>query len=332
MNIEIQKTVERQAEEALERINLYKDRNFSSRLNKRVKKMVVSLLRAVFIIGVAYVILRPIIQKIATAFMTEIDLYDQTVKWIPRNFTLDNIRITWENMNYPSAFLNTLLLTILVSVLQLSSCTLVAYGLGRFKFRGSSIIFTLALFTLVVPPQMIMVPLSINFKNFDFFGLLPGGGFNLLNSYWPFILTSITAVGLRNGLFIYILRQFFRGMPKDLEEAAYLDGAGIFRTFMTIMLPGAVPGLVVIFLFAFVWQWNDYFFNTIFLSGQGNYLLQALQGVALNVVKENNLLRSRYASLIRQTGMLLYIAPLLVLYAFMQKYFIESIQRTGIVG
>lgn len=326
------KTIERQAEEALERINLYKDRNFSSRLNKRAKALVVSLLRVVFIIGVAYVILRPIMQKIATAFMTEIDLYDQTVKWIPRNINLANIRITWENMNYPSAFLNTLLLTIIVSVLQLCSCTLVAYGLGRFKFKGNSVIFTLALFTLVVPPQMIMVPLSINFKNFDFFGLLPGGGFNLLNSYWPFILTSITAVGLRNGLFIYILRQFFRGMPKDLEEAAYLDGAGIFRTFMTIMLPGAVPGLVVIFLFAFVWQWNDYFFNTIFLSGQGNYLLQALQGVALNVVKENNLLRSRYASLIRQTGMLLYIAPLLVLYAFMQKYFIESIQRTGIVG
>lgn len=221
-NIEYQKTIERRAEEALERINLYKDRNFTSRLNKKVKSMFLSLLRAVFIIGVSYIILRPLLQKIATAFMTEIDLYDQTVKWIPRNFTLDNIKITWENMNYPAAFLNTLILTVVVSVLQLSSCTLVAYGLGRFRFRGSGIIFTMALFTLIVPPQMIMIPLSINFKNFDLFGILPDGGINLLNSYWPFVLTSMTAVGLKNGLLSISSASFSGGCPKTSRRLLIL--------------------------------------------------------------------------------------------------------------
>ncbi|MFP4015566.1 MAG: carbohydrate ABC transporter permease [Halanaerobiales bacterium] len=328
-----QRSMEHQIEDVLQNIHRNKDHNLNKRINKKVKSVIVSILRAVFIIGVSYIILQPLLQKLATSLMTEMDLFDQTVQWIPRNLTLENYRVAWKHMNYPTAFLNTFILTFAVSFLQLLSCTLVAYGIGRFKFKGSGIIFALVLFTLVVPPQMIMVPLSLNFRYFDLFGLLPGDGVNLLNSYWPFVLTSITAVGLRNGLFIYILRQFFRGMPKDLEEAAYLDGAGIFRTFYKIMLPGAVPGLVVIFLFAFVWQWNDYFFNTLFLSGQGNFLIQALQGVALKALEGNhNQLVGQYASLIRHTGMILYIAPLLILYAFMQKYFIESIQRTGIVG
>ncbi len=321
------------AEEILNQVNSQKDKNLSNRINKRVKNTVVGILRAVFILGVAYIILLPLFEKLSVSFMTEADLFDQTVKWIPRNFTLANYIETWKNMNYPVSFFNTLMLTTVVSILQVASCTLVAYGIGRYKFRGSGIIFGLVVFTLVVPPQMIMVPLSLNFKFFTLFGLLPKPGLNLLNSYWPFVLTSITAVGLRNGLFIYVMRQFFRGMPKDLEEAAYVDGAGIFKTFSKIMLPGAVPGLVIIFLFAFVWQWNDYFYNTIFLSGQGDFLLQALQGAPLKALGgDHNKLTGQYASLIRQTGMILYIAPLLILYAFMQRYFIESIQRTGIVG
>lgn len=331
VEVEVFNPIEKQVEDALERINQERDRNLTSRLNKRIKQVIVTILRTIFVIGVSYIILQPLFQKIATAFMAEIDLFDPTVEWIPRNFTFNNIKIVWEHMNYPIAFLNTFVLTFSVSFLQLLSCTLVAYGIGRFRFKGGNILFALVIFTLVVPPQMIMSPLSLNFRYFNLFGLISEQ--NLLGSFWPYILTSSTAVGLRNGLFIYIMRQFFRGMPKDLEEAAYLDGAGIFRTFRTIMLPGAVPGMVVIFLFAFVWQWNDFFFNTIFLSGQGNFLLQALQGVALKALDhDHNLLGTPYASLIQNTGMLLYIAPLLILYAFMQKYFIESIQRTGIVG
>ncbi|NLJ84166.1 MAG: carbohydrate ABC transporter permease [Halanaerobiaceae bacterium] len=327
------KTVGRQAADILDKISQEKDQNRIGRANKKIKGILISLIRAVFLIGVSYIILMPLLEKLATSFMTEADIFDQTVRWIPRNFTLENYKVTLQAMNYPVSFLNTLILTLTVSILQLASCTTVAYGIGRFKFPGNRLVFALAIFTLVVPPTMIVVPLSLNFKYFTFFGLLPEPGISLLNSYWPFILISSTAVGLRNGLFIYVMRQFFKGMPKDLEEAAYVDGAGIFKTFYKIMLPGAIPGLVVIFLFSFVWQWNDYFYNTIFLSGQGNFLLQALQGAALKALDgDHNKLKSQYASIIRHTGMILYIAPLLILYAIMQRYFIESIQRTGIVG
>lgn len=333
VNVRFVRTAGIQATDILDQINQERDRNRISRVNKKIKGFFISVIRALFLIGVSYIILMPLLEKLATSFMTEMDIFDQTVRWIPRNFTLDNYRVTWRAMNYPVSFLNTLLLTLTVSILQLISCTTVAYGIGRFNFPGNRLIFALVVFTLVVPPTMITVPLSLNFKYFTFFGLLPKPGISLLNSYWPFILISSTAVGLRNGLFIYVMRQFFKGMPRDLEEAAYVDGAGVFKTFYKIMLPGAIPGLVVIFLFSFVWQWNDYFYNTVFLSGQGNFLLQALQGAALKALDgDHNKLKSQYASIIRHTGMILYIAPLLILYAFMQRYFIESIQRTGIVG
>ena len=122
------------------------------------------------------------------------------------------------------------------------------------------------LLTLIVPPQMIMIPLYLSFRYFDPLGLLPGNGINLLNSYWPFALTSATAMGMRNGLFIYIMRQYFRGMPAELEEAAYVDGAGALRTFFQVMLPSAVPVMVIVFLFSFVWQWNDDFYSTLFMA------------------------------------------------------------------
>ena len=180
---------------------------------KKVGRFLSRLIRAIVILGICYIILMPLLTKISSSFMMERDLYDQTVKWIPRNPTLDNYKLVWKYMKYPEAFKNSLVLALTVSLLQLVSCTVVGYGFARFPFKGSKLLFGLVVFILIVPPQMIMIPLYLNFRYFDLFGLLPNGGVNLLGTYWPFILTSVTATGLRNGIFIYILRQFFRAMP-----------------------------------------------------------------------------------------------------------------------
>ncbi len=309
------------------------------KLNKvQIKNIIVSVARTLLLIGISYMILLPLIVKFSNSFMSVRDLYDQTVKWIPRNFTLEHYKMVWRHMDYPTTFFNSLLLTTVVSVLQLIACTFVGYGLARFDFKGKNLIFVLVLLTLIVPPQMILIPLYLNFRFFDLYGLLPGTGFNLVGTYWPFILTSLTGVGLKNGLFIYIMRQFFKGMPRELEEAAYIDGAGLLRTFLYIMLPGAVPGLVIVFLFAFVWQWNDYLFIGLFMGG-GQFLPMALDVVSNNVIQEvtggsaaTEMQGDQYTSLIDNTGMILVIAPLLILYSFMQRYFIESVERSGIVG
>jgi multiple sugar transport system permease protein len=259
------------------------------------------------------------------------DLFDQTVRWIPRHPTLENFRVAFVNMSYGRAFLGSFVLSSSVSLLQLLVCTAVGYGFARFRFPGSGVLFWIAITTLVVPPQMMMLPLYLNFRYFNPLGLLPEPGINLMNTYWPFILLSLTGNGLRNGLFIFIMRQFFRGMPRELEDAAYVDGAGALKTFSAVMLPGAIPALVIVFLFSFVWQWNDYFYSGMLMSNS-KILPVMLDKLAMATVGTDVEAHMHYVSLINNAGSLLFMAPLLVLYVFMQRYFVESIERTGLVG
>ncbi|MFW6287719.1 MAG: carbohydrate ABC transporter permease [bacterium] len=311
---------------------IYKSRYF--RLNF-IKKYIWLIVRTVLVIGISYIILAPLLTKISASFMTEADIWSASVRWIPENFTLENYRIVFQRMVYPRAFLNSALLTLTVSLLQLLSCTVIGYGFARFNFKGRNFFFALVIFTLVVPPQVIMIPQYLNFRFFTLFGLLKEPGINMVGNFWPFVFISMTGAGMRNGIFIYIMRQFFQGMPKSLEEAAYVDGAGPIRAFYKVMLPGAVPALVTVFLFAFVWQWNDYFYTNMFMRSAEvlpitlNFLNAGRFGSA-DITTEGAYQVKMH--IYNNTGMLMFIAPLLVLYAFMQRYFVESVERTGIVG
>jgi multiple sugar transport system permease protein len=302
-----------------------------SLVRSRLSQSIWSLVRALYIAGVGFIILYPLLVKLSSAFMTEFDLFDPTVRWIPRHFTLHNLTEAFTWMKYPEAFRNTFTLVMVVSILQLASCTLVGYGLARYELRGGSILLGLVVFTLIVPPQMIMVPLYLNFRFFNLFGLLGESGINLLGTLWPLVLMSATGTGLRNGLYIYIMRQFFKGMPRDLEEAAYVDGAGPYRTFFSVMLPGTVPALVIVFLFSFVWQWNDMFYTSITM-GNATLLSKTLTELGSQYSQYYKDVSTQYAQLLNNTGSLLFLAPLLILYAFMQRFFIESVERTGLVG
>lgn len=301
-----------------------------------------SLVRGVIIAGICFLIIYPTLVKLAIAFMPERDIYDVTVRYIPKTPTFENIKAVWEAMGYTSAFWNTFKLSALTSVMQLISCTLIGYGFARFKFKGRGLLFSLVILTMIVPPQTIMVPLFLHFRFFDIFGifsLITGGkGVNMLESSWPFILMSLTGMGLKNGLYIYIIRQFFRGMPKELEEAAYVDGAGMLRTFYRIMLPSAIPAMVTVFLFSFVWQWTDTFYSTLFLQ-KTKVLSGALSSVSFDITQRiyfetgvNTSLAPAISSMYTNTASLLVIAPLVILYLFAQKRFVESIERSGIVG
>lgn len=298
-----------------------------------VQGFLVACARALLFVGISYVILFPIMSKLSASFMEELDLYDQTVRWIPRNFTFDHYIQVFRHMKYPEAFLNSVSLSLIISLLTTVSCALVGYGFSRFRFPGRSFFFGLVIFALIVPPQMIMIPLYLNFRYFDFFGLLPFPGINLLNSNWSFYLTSATATGLRSGLYIYIMRQMFSGLPQELEDAAYVDGAGPIRTFWTVMLPGAYAGLLVVFLFSFVMTWNDDFLIPLF-GGNQVLLTNTLVDVPRSMygIHYHTEITSQYVSLLYNTGSILFLAPLLLLYAVMQRYFIESVERTGLVG
>lgn len=299
-----------------------------------------TIIRLVLIIGLSFVILYPIIQKISTAIKDKADLYSPIVVFIPEHFTLDNFKQAISIMDYWETLVNTFVLSSMTTIMTAASCAFAGYAFARLKFKGSNLLFAGVILTILVPPTTILIPIYMNLKDFTLLGIIPlitgGKSLNLLDSYWPFILTSLTANSLKAGLYIFIFRQFFRGIPKEVEEAAYIDGAGIGSTFLRIMLPNAIPSIVTVLLFSFVWQWNDSFFTTTYLTSS-KVMSTQLSSLPYNlqILLEGGATTNKdpfFMSMVQDTGILLAILPLVILYLFVQRYFVESIERTGIVG
>jgi len=194
---------------------------------------------------------------------------------------------------------------------------------------------------MIVPHETIMLSMFMKFRYFDIFGIY---GFlnnmigfakddyiNLINTYWPLAILSFGGLAFKNGLYIFMMRQFFRGVPDELEEAAYVDGSGVFNTFVKIILPISVPMMITIFLFAFSWQWTDSFYTTLFFTKQGIYLMPNIVEIPRSLTT-NFAATTLYNSGIRNTCGLLILTPLLVVYLFCQKYLVQGIERSGIVG
>lgn len=297
-----------------------------------------SFVRFVLIAGLSFVILYPILKKISTAIKDRADLYSPIVVWIPQRFSWDNFRKAIDVMDYWETLFNTFCLAGLTTILTAASCALAGYGFARLKFKGSHLLFAGVVLTILVPPTTILIPMYLNLKDFTLMGLIPlitGKSVNLLNTYWPFILTSLTAVSYKAGLFIFIFRQFFRGIPKEIEEAAYVDGAGVGKTFMHIMLPNALPAILTVCLFSFVWQWNDSFYTTTYLTSSkvmSTQLSSLPYNLNVQLTKGASTEDPFYLNMVQDTGILLAMLPLIILYLFVQKYFVESVERTGIVG
>ena len=312
------------------------------RTKKTTRKIVTGVLKAIFLIGFCFVILYPILTMISKAFMERNDIFDNTVILIPKHFTMQNFQIAVILLDYWKSLGNTLTLSLLVTVLETASCLLVGYGFARYRFKLKGLFMALVIFTIIVPPSLILYPMYVQFKLFDPLGivsLLHGEEISLIGTYWPFSLLAVTAMGTKNGLFILIFTQFFRNMPKEFEEAAFIDGAGSFKTFLKIMLPNAQTAIVTVALFGFLWQYNDLSYTTVFLQGKSVfsntfYNLSRFTGQIYEILGTNqyDMTLSMYYPLVMSTGVLLILLPLILMFLVAQKFFVESIERVGIVG
>lgn len=306
---------------------------------KTVSRELYKLLRAVLLFGLCFLILQPLLNKISLSFMKERDLYDPTIIVLPRNFTTENYKLVNELINYWGILFNSIGISALVSVLQVAFATLVGYGFARYKFPFKRFWFACVILVIVVPPQTIMSSLYLNFRFFDIFGiikLITGSTLNLQKSIIPYLLLCITCMGLKSGLYIFMLRQYFRGIPKELEEAAYVDGCGNFTTFIRIMLPDAKPMITSCFLFAFVWQWTDSFYSKMFLGNIKllSNRLTSISGLLTDYLTSINGTGSKasiaYGQMMISTGMIMAIIPLLIIYIVAQKAFVENLSQTGL--
>ncbi|MCH5338461.1 MAG: carbohydrate ABC transporter permease [Acetatifactor sp.] len=308
-------------------------------LRRTVMKYGVSICRFILLFGMCFLILQPIFNKISVSFMTESDLYDPVVISIPLHFTTENYLLSAQLMSYGQSLKNSLIISLTIAILQITVTTLVGYGFARFEFPLKKFWFACVMLVIIVPPQTISTSLHLHFRFFDILGifkLIRGEALNLRGSVIPYYLMSAGCMGLKNGLYIYMIRQFFRNIPKELEEAAYVDGCGTLKTFIRIMLPDAKPILTSCFLFSFVWQWTDGFYSKLFLGNTSLLstglarLVDTLGAYLMRLLGTNVTISVAYSNCMLSTGTLMMIMPLIVLYLFAQKGFVESLSSTGI--
>lgn len=297
------------------------------------KGMVWPLFRLILLVGLSFVILYPFLIKISSMLMSLDDLKNPTVWIVPQSPTLENIQRVFKYGSYWKALGNTVLVSLTCAVLQTLSCTMVGYGFAKFKFRGRGFFFALAVLTIIIPPQTIYISLYMKFRYFDvfhLFSLIGAGPFKLVEQITPMAILSSTAIGLKNGLYIFVMRQFFRGVPRELNEAACVDGCGTIHTFFAIMLPIARSMMISIFLLSFAWQWTDTFYSSLFYR-QMLVLPNILSKITV-ITSEAIGKGTMMSSVMLNTGVILIIAPLILIYMVLQKFFIQGVERSGLVG
>ena len=312
------------------------DKNKLYSAKRRAGNISVSIIRGVFLFGICFTVLYPLISKIFVSFMNISDIFNSNIRYIPNEFTLKNYLAALEILKFPKSFINSFSMSFLVSVFQLLGALVVGYGLSRFNFKGKNLLFILLIISMIIPPDLLLLPRYFQFRFFDIFGLfesISGESISLLDTYIPYLALGITCVGLKNGLYVFMLRQYFMGLPASLEEAAYVDGAGPIKTFARVILPGAVPMAVTVFLFSFVWQWNDSIITPV-ISSQSDLvsiLMPSVPGQASGALGLGS--SSMFASsLVTNAGIILMVLPVLFVYLFFQRYFVQSIERSGLVG
>jgi multiple sugar transport system permease protein len=310
-----------------------------------------NIIRLFVIFGLSFVIIFPLFQQFSLALRHPNDLKNPLIVWIPEQFSFLNFKIASTMLRYKTALINNIVVSTVVMFLQIASTALAGYAFAKLRFKGSEILFWAIMMTLVVPPQTLAVPKLFYFTDFDILGivhLFSGKGIDLHGTgrVSSFYIMAATGQGIRAALFIYLFKQFFRGIPTELDESAQIDGAGVFRTFWNVMLPNARGVMLTVGLFAFVWQWNDVYFTRMFKISDDSYpmltaqlamiterLPHFLKQFRLESLVSPDLRGNEYfVSLIANTAGLLMMIPLLVGYLFVQKYFVEGIERTGIVG
>ncbi|MNC20135.1 Lactose transport system permease protein LacG [compost metagenome] len=276
----------------------------------------------VILIDTAFIYLNPMIYMVTTMVKNTADLLDPAVVWIPRTIHLGVLQEAWAKLQYPRAFLTSLTLSGITAILQTVSCAIAGYAFARLEVPFKKFWFFCLLLTFIVPPQLIVLPQILVATSFGVFG-----------SPLPFILPAVFGLGLKGALFVIIYRQFFSTQPKELEEAARMDGAGALKVFIKVMLPLAKPAVLVVFLFSFVWNWNDSYNPAVFMRGSSYQPLS----VGITRMNEAQLQEaavmgpSIYQDPLKMATAFLIIAPTLLLYILAQRWFVESVDRTGLV-
>jgi len=260
--------------------------------------------------------------------MNRDDLLDTSIKWIPSGLYLKNYIDAAASMNFWPSFGKGIIIAGIPTLCNVITCMIVGYGFARYEFKGKKIMMAVLIFAYILPSQITMIPTYVLFNNMGIQGTL-----------WTFIIPAIFGNGLNSPIFILIFYQFFRQIPKVLMEAAAIDGAGHFRAFFKIAVPSAIPAIVTVVLFSFVWYWNESYLTELYVQGlatKSNWVNLVVQLKNFDASFETRAAVGDTATSlnesVRMAATALSILPLLIMYLVLQRQFVESIDRAGITG
>ncbi len=312
-------------------------------LKKKQQEVILSVFikafRYILLAGLAFILLYPILYMLTMSFRPYEQVKDPLIVWIPKSLTFQTVLDVSKQMKFGEALKNTSVVFVVSALIEVISCSLAGYGFARFKFPFKNIWFIGVVLSILVPPQSIIIPQVVGMRYFDFafIGKIPelfgGTAFtiNFLDTPWATYLPAVFAAGIRSGLFVFIYRQFFLGLPAELEDAAYIDGCGPLRTFLTVMLPVSGGAIIIVLLLSFVAYWNDSIYTTFFYDKLETLNSQLAQLQTFMGYNSNNLPDGADLAYKQCGAMLVIFIPLIVFIIF-QRFFTESIERTGIVG
>ena len=275
----------------------------SKKAAARARSFLYSLFRLALLIAIGYLVIYPVIYMISSSVKTPAGYLDRSVIYIPKEITFKYYKIAAQTIDYWNAFKSTLLYECVSAAIEILMCSFIAYGMARFKARGKGVFNALLILLILIPSQMIVVPMMMNYSKLDIFGIF----------------------GL---LYIYI--QFFKGLPGELEEAAWIDGAGLFKTFFSIAVPSSSVVFTTVTIFALVWHWNDYYLAIMYLSD--NFPLAVKIYDIKNLLTVQKIWDGYPAISTKCAACFMFILPLLLVYLVLQRKFVKSIDRVGITG
>ena len=242
--------------------------------SNKVQKYIYAIFRLLILLAIGYIILYPLLHTISVSLQSRDSLFASTRVWVPTDLDIKhNYEAAWKSLDYGNALYYTCIYQLAAAVIQIVTCAIAAYGFARFEFKGKNLMMLLLFVSIIVPDIIVLIPRVVTYSRVDFLGIL---GFigklagkelrpNLINTGWTYWLPSLFGVGLRSGILIYIYIQFFKSLPKELEEAAWVDGAGPIRTFLQIAVPSSRVVILTVSVFSVIWHWNDWLLCGIYL-------------------------------------------------------------------
>lgn len=279
--------------------------------SQKTGRIIGRVLTYTILIFAVVICLFPFLWMVSTSFKETSEIYKMPPSFFPENPTVENFIEGWKGADFGLFFKNSLFVTVLATIGTVLSSSFVAYGFARFRSRTSGFLFTILLATLMLPTQVTLIPQYLMFNNLG-----------MINTYFPLIIPSWLGGGAFN---IFLFIQFFRSLPKELDEAAKIDGANSFQIFVKILLPAVKPVMLAVLVMALVFNWNDFFSPLIYLNDNTKFTiaigLQFFKGSQGNIQMGQMLAMSLVALL-----------PVLAIFATCQKYFIQGIKMSGLKG